>query len=511
MRPSGYYERLIDGISRVLILVSLLAIAAIVPVWLRMIVSPAPQEMREGALVWSTIAFLHGQNPYALDTLPGPANVYGPLYPLVVTPLAWIMGPTLAVHRLVNNLAIVLACGILYRVLRGEGVSRLVSLGGAAINLAGLLYWVGPTARPDGLGVALLIAAYAVMAPNPESPRRFGLGLLLSLLGFAAKIYYVVPVFTAVAWIAWRRGARRGVLYGAVVLAGLGLTVAGLATLYPAWAPIVLGANVAATSYDVAYLLQQTRDWAVFTLPLLVAFCVGWALSRRRSRGAQDAVDAGASLWTMAFLVGLVAIAARLGGHRGAHMTYFFHLVTPPLTILALRLADRTALARLAFSLSLLAGVFLNAHWFMLDVNRLDVAEQAFARLSAAISHSAHPTATSEMAPLLLAAGVDPVETGHTQYFRIVTPPWYLAPLWGPLDGLRRQERLFTRSFYKMIDGRGFDLVIANRRALDLLTPQLLYSRYKETTHLEIDMPWARQSWPVDVWIPTAFTDHDDN
>ena len=490
----------VQGAARALMLLGIVGIATLLPVWLRMIVSPAPQEMREGALLWTTIAFLHGHNPYALDTLPGPANVYGPLYPLLVTPLAWLFGPTLFVHRLVNNLAILVACTLLYRVLRREGASNLTALTGAAINFAGLLYWVGPTTRPDGLGVALLVGAYTVMVPDPTSARRLAGGLALSLLGFATKIYYVLPALTVVAWLLWRTGLRRGLRAGVITAAALLVATTGLAWLFPAWAPIVLGANIDATTYDVHYLLRQTLDWMIFSLPLVVALLGGllaaMPLSDRREWLA------GVDLWTVALAAGLAAVLFKMGGHRGAHMTYFFHLVTPPLTVVALRRLDRSPWAQLAVGLAFVAALGLNAHWFMRDPGRLARAERTFATLASEIDHAAHPTGTGEFAPLLLAAGVDPTESGHTQYFHIVAPPWYLGPFWSSLSTLYAQERQFTQQFYKTLDGRGYDVIVANRRALDLLSPPLLYSRYRDTQHLDIDLPWARQSWPVDVWVP---------
>lgn len=479
-----------------LTLLGVAGIACLIPYWLRMVVSPAPQEMREGALLWSTRAFLALQNPYAVETLPGPANVYGPLYPLLVVPFAWIFGPTLLAHRLVNGLGIAVACLIIYRVLRAFEVTRPTALAGAAINFAGLLYWVGPTARPDGVGVALLVAAYATMAPNPTSRWRFTLGLLLSLAGLATKVYYVLPIVAAVVWVALRQSPRQALQ--AAGMAALATTTAavGLSTLYPAWAPVVLGANLAATTYDVHHLLGQSWDWGLFSLPLAVAAAVAWRPGRR-------AID----LWTVALCVGAAAIVLGLGGHRGAHMTYFFHVLTPPLTIVALRDADRRPLPRFAMSLGLVVAVALNAHWFTLDWDRMARAEATFARLSRAIDAAVWPTGTSEVAPLLLAAGRDPIETGHTEYFRIRRPPAYLAPLWGETDRLEEGARLFERRFYSAMHRGAFDLVIANRRELDRITPDALALRYRPVERFVIDLPWAQQSWPVEIWT----RDHPEN
>lgn len=494
-RWSGGRSR-VDHWSRWLTLLGVVCIAALVPFWIRMMVSPAPQEMREGALLWSTRALLAHQNPYAIDSLPGPANMYGPLYPLVAMPVAWLLGPTLFAHRLVNGLGIAIACALIYRTLRGFDVRWPTALAGAAINLAGLLYWVGPTARPDGIGVALLVAAYAVMAPAPATPWRFVAGLLFSLAGLATKLYYVLPVVAAVVWIAHRHRPVVAARAAAGAALGIGGGVALLSWLFPAWAPVVLGANLAATTHDTRHLVRQAWDWAVFSLPLLVALAAAW-------RPWQRAAD----LWTVGLATGVAAVALVLGGHRGAHMTYFFHLITPPLTIVALRDADRRHATRLAFAATLLAAVVVNAQWFNWDMDRIRRAEATFARLSAAVAGATRPTGTSEVAPILLAAGVDPMETGHTEYFHVRRPPTLLSALWGDDARLQAAERRFDRRFYSAVTSGAFDLVIANRRRLDRITPDGLSSRYRTVDSLVIDLPWARQSWPVDIWIPARTDD----
>src|SRR5215510_642204 len=60
-------------------------IAAVMCGWLvvlhlRMIVSPAPQEMREGAIIWITRLVLEGRNPYAVSELPASSYAYGIIY-----------------------------------------------------------------------------------------------------------------------------------------------------------------------------------------------------------------------------------------------------------------------------------------------------------------------------------------------------------------------------------------------------------------------------------------------
>ncbi len=522
----------VDRVTLAFGAVSLASLAVLVLAWARMIVSPAPQEMREGAVLWTTSLFLSGDNPYAIGSPPGAANLYGPLYPLLVAAVATLLGPTLLAHRLVNAVGIAIACGLMYRILRRAGASPITASIGAGLNLAGLLYWVGPTARPDGVGMALSLGAYAVLAPAPDNARRFAWGLLLSLAGFAAKIYYVLPVFVAVIWMLARRDFRRGFAGAFVACAALALTIDGLAFVFPTWAPVVLGANLHATSYDKWHLLGQSRDWAIFSLPLLVALVGAWSPLRARRQdavfeaapGAQAAHSAAARkrsgaqgppratkpgsgaepqlIWVVALVVGAAAILVALGGHRGAHMTYFFHLVSPALTVVALRRVDERTLPRLAFAASLPVTLIANSHWFSFDLARLERAEATFAMLANAIDQAHRPTGTGEFAPLLLAAGVRPIETGHTEYVRYARVSPLRGRLWHSAEPLEADIRRLTRFSYAAVRTGSFDLVLANRRKLDVLTPEVLWDRYRVARQIDIDMPWTRQAWPVDVWVP---------
>src|SRR5262245_15371318 len=112
--PSTWSRRL----TSLSVTMATLAVEWLFLMHLRMIVSPAPQAMREGGVVWFTRLLLEGRNPYSLAELPEGANVYGIFYNLVVYPFARLFGNGFAVHRLVSALAIFGACALMYRLLR---------------------------------------------------------------------------------------------------------------------------------------------------------------------------------------------------------------------------------------------------------------------------------------------------------------------------------------------------------------------------------------------------------
>src|SRR4051812_16682294 len=94
-----------ERLTRVALLAGVALIAWLAVLHLRMLVSPAPQEMREGGELWITQLLLQGRNPYALAELPAGADVYGIFYNAVVLPFAALFANSFAVHRLVSGVA----------------------------------------------------------------------------------------------------------------------------------------------------------------------------------------------------------------------------------------------------------------------------------------------------------------------------------------------------------------------------------------------------------------------
>lgn len=458
-----------------------------------MATSPAPQEMREAAPLLTLLSFLQGQNPYALATLPGPANLYGPLYPLACVPFAWVLGTGLVAMRVATAVFLLGASAITYRLCRRAGGGVAISLLLTGQVLAGWLYWVGATVRPDGLCLLLMMAGYAAFSAGPPAWRRFLPALALWLLAFAAKIYFVFPAFVVAAWVFCTGRFRLGLAFGAVAGTGTAATMALLAFLFPGWAAVVLGASLGATVYDLDHLLRQSFDWAVFSLPLLIGLAVG----RPRSL----------SLWAFAALAGLLALLASLGGHTGAHMTYFFHLLSPFAAIALAEAAGDAPLPRRAVAIAFPLAILLNAHWFPWRIGVFAAGEAGFAQAARLIGAAKSPLATVEFAPLLVAVGRAAPENGHAEYFAYGLdhpPPAWLLPLWPSMELLRERAGSAARDVTDGLAAKKFDLVLTNRFGFGLIPRDLLAARYAVAGTLPVSMPWAAQSWQAEIWRPAV-------
>ncbi|MCU0985137.1 MAG: hypothetical protein MUC89_09380 [Acetobacteraceae bacterium] len=457
------------------------AFAWLLLVALRMIASPAPQEMREGAIVLSTLALLDGVNPYGGAGLArGAGNLYGVLYPLVVAPAAGLFGAGLVTHRAVAALGIAIATWLVWRGARQAGGSAALSAMAAALSAAGWLYWVGPTVRPDGVGLACMLGALVIAAPAPAEWRRFVPALLLSLAGFAAKIYFLGGIFIVVAHVLLFIRWQRGLVLGLAALAALAGWAGFLALMLPGWAALVLGANVGAASYDVGHLLRQGWDWLLFSVPLVTGLAaVALVAPAERLKGQ-------AGFWCFAALCGLAVLLVSLGGHGGAHMTYFFHLLTPPLAVAIAALAGTNPWPGRVMLLALPPTILLNAHWFVTNPHRFATAEARFAVAGELLAAARAPLVTTEFAALAALAGHVPVETGHSEYM---------------LDAAG--QAALRATIRAQLAARQHDVVIVNRNNGGLvLARDVEAAGYRRVAELPVDLVWAMQSWEADIWLP---------
>lgn len=483
------------------------------------ILADAPMEMRDGAVLATTIALLDGRNPYALPGLAMTGNVYGIVYPLSVLPFALLLGPGFLAHHLATAAAVWGACFLLWRWLRVRGVARTDALLGCLMVYAGLIYFTGAAARPDGIGVLLMFAALAVMERGEFSARAFAAGLGLSLLAMLAKIYFVWPAFAGASYVFLCRDLRRGFAYGVSAIIATAAAWALIGLVAPGYVAVVLMANLGATTYEVAHLVRQIREWSLFSLPLLAAGAMVLAMRARAGTLRLGGRDPGLMAAMLGF--GCVAILGALGGHTGAHLSYLFQLVSPFLAVVVLVAARREPWAVLAFRLSLPIAIVLNAHWFMPPgpARSGNCALAAF-EPEAAIASGRRVLATTELAGQLALARQPLAETGHAEYLdraALATPPAWLRPFVPPQAALAAEWNGLLQGIRDNVAARRYEVIYIGRHPSPLIPRALIAEHYQggpvpctntsEGRAISASlpgavMPWAQQVWPFEVWTP---------
>jgi hypothetical protein len=478
-------------------------IAALMCGWLavlhvRMIISPAPQEMREGAIIWITRLLLDGRNPYALSELPASTNAYGIVYHLVVWPFARVLGNGYTVHRVVSAAAIAGACALLYRLLRREGTDRMLAAVGVMLFYASSLYFVAPLARPDGLGVLFCIASVTWLFTADLTAKQFLVGLLFAMLALLTKVYLAFPPFVAALYVALFVSPTRGLAYGTAAVGAALAVLLAITVFYPAYVSVSIIDNMnSSTYYDVDHMERQTLDWLSYSLPLTVGtlavlarWVVGGGLARRPRL----------SPFAFGSIVNAGVFFAVFAGHPGAHMTYLFHLVTPLLIVAVLPQLAADSWARALVVVALPIAFVANAHYFPLTFDRFRRAEATSALLTDAIRSHTHVLGSTEVAGAIALSGQPVFDSGHSQYFGAAASdrPW---PGFVPADLLRARWDGFLDDINAGITGERFDLIIRSRRP-GLIPDRLVAQHYVRVATIDVDFPWGAQRWPVDLWEP---------
>ena len=480
-------------------------IAALMCAWLavlhlRMVISPAPQEMREGAIIWITRLLLEGRNPYALSELPASTNAYGIVYHLVVLPFARLFGNGYPVHRAISAAAIAGSCALMYRLLRRGGTDRVLAAAGVMLFYASSLYFVAPLARPDGLGVLFCMASITWLFVDDLSQRRFLAGLAFAILALLTKVYLAFPPFVIALYVFLFVSTKRGLIYG---LTTIGVSIAALLIMtivYPAYISVSLIDNMnSSTYYDVDHLKRQTLDWLSYSLPLTVGV-VAILLRAVASGSVRHPLRSRPSPFAFASVVNAAVFVAVFGGHPGAHMTYLFHLVTPLLIGAVFPRLDEQPWARTLVLVALPVAFATNAHYFPLTFSRFRDAEATFAKLSDKIRSHRHVLGSTEVAGAIALAGQPVFDSGHSQYFGTAGG----AHRWpGLVDASVLQQRwdVFLTDLNASIAEQRFDLIVRSRRP-GLIPGALVAEHYRRVKTVDIDFPWGAQQWPVDLWEP---------
>jgi hypothetical protein len=249
--------------------------------------------------------------------------------------------------RAANMAALCGAVALLAWVLRSYRTSWLATGGVAAIFFALNAGSSSIQARPDFLETLLIMGVLA--AGRPLVMDRMGAlkgGLVLGALGLAAfltKPYGLLP-WGAAATYPFVAG-RPFRLRRSLVIAGTSsLVICGGVAVFAGYNPYFILETVqfhfAHRDPSVWPLLVQTRDMALLACALVATAAAPLVLRRAGVRDALWPQDRDRRYWAWALALGCAAIGLGLGWHRGAYLTYYYHLILPALAVVAAQAAE---------------------------------------------------------------------------------------------------------------------------------------------------------------------------
>ncbi|MCB0431364.1 MAG: hypothetical protein H6585_06440 [Flavobacteriales bacterium] len=481
-----------------------------------------PLEYREAHIPCTTHMLLEGKNPFDLALQPNFTNVYGITFSYICYPVAYVLGETYAVYRLVAAVFIWLCCFVMVRIFRNEGVLWLFSVMGGVIMYASLLYFVTPMVRPDSFGLFLYLLAIYIPYRKRWSVLSMCVSAILVVVAFLAKTYFLLGAPFIGSYIFLFHSKRKGLIYTGIFLSILIPAVLWVNYQYETFFSNVFFVYTNYKIDDVAYLWLQCGEYLKHSGGLVAISLVAGYLSIRNTRlkDITQQIDvAHGSKPLLMFQMGLPHYIAlwvvalflyRMGQHKGAWLTYLLQLLTPVLLWLALKEFRRLPFAWATWGLLLALGVNIYTASFPYLRNARDVEAglPEWHMLQSLVASENLVLNTPLIAFERLKAGKKVYDTGNSEYFEHGGERQGLWSLISdPKPEIRERWNQFLSGVQDSVTHRVFDLVALDRGPRFLMDENRLQQSYSLLVTIPIVMPHATmhtaaQRFDVGIWEP---------
>ncbi|MFB2934889.1 hypothetical protein ACE1B6_06385 [Aerosakkonemataceae cyanobacterium BLCC-F154] len=486
----------------------------------QMIFYPFQLEYREAAPLTNTILLLKGGNPYDIANQPENTNVYGILYPLFVYPFAKLWGATIPVHRAISTFFIFAATGLIFWVMRSLKVSLILSIVAAIV-----FYWhqiLSATffVKPDSMGLFLFLASLVVAWKHKYSWLSLLASIILGLLGFIAKPYFVLSIPYLCLYLFLFHSKKKGIYYGFLSFLATGFTFGILNGLFATYFDNnffgYLNQRLAGSGLNYAFYQSKTYIFENLSIVvILVAFgyilvkntILNWHRFRVKeaiaqkfnlSKFNQPLIKLDVDLFTFCLLISLVLFYLKLGQHTGNWLAYLYHLVSPFLIIIAFRLANKLDVNSIILLLAIIA---LNL--FFIYPQPLFKGQdnyQQWQNLRVLISQHENVLNSPAIASILLEQDKKVYDSGQSEYF-ILGQKRKIFNIELPTDNkIKQRVKDYKQEIASSIQNQEFDLVVLTQRYSEFVSEDLVKKCYNYQGEVTVNM--LAQSWKLDVWRP---------
>lgn len=300
---------------------------------------PGPVLFQEGAFLVTTEFIMNGGNPYQVESLPHYAEIYGPLYPWIMSWLASFWDCTFFLHRWTSFFFLVLSCLLLFLWGRECGIERRFSILGALLYFILCANSYSVAARPDTLGVFLLLLGIYVPLQGKFSKRSLALSIFLGLLAFLTKPYFIFSILCVSVYLFFVESKKKACLFFGSFCLTLFLAILTLQYFAPYYLHSTLLIHFFYQSSDFSWLLLQLKEFSFLHCGILFFTGVASFYSFQQEKlflfsprkVAQHNV--GLALNSVSLGCAIAVLLSFMGWHVGAYLIYFFHLLTPFLLV----------------------------------------------------------------------------------------------------------------------------------------------------------------------------------
>ncbi len=498
---------------------------------LKLVSHEYPLDYNEGGMLVTTASLVKGESPYSIASQPAHISLYPIMTNILVAPLARVFGNTFELHRIVCAIFILACCALCYYLCRRASGGRTESFIAAALCYAALLHYSTPVASTNSLGLFLFLSAITVPWVNGFSTRSLAVAILLGILAFYTKQYFVACLGYVALYMFLTESKRRAIYFGLASLAAFSAVLVVVYYTVPFYLEATLfavGSAYIVYAYN-EYVVGQLGEYMQIYLPLLImltcAAVYRWYLKRRSPAPEGPGSQRGRPVNLRHFDQPLLAYKPNyiwfccacsififvliLGRNPGNHLTYLFQVVSPFLLVGTFALVSGLPKARWPFSVLIVWSLY---NCYVMLPRDFSVNDEGWRRIRSEISRADDIYASTLVVEEAVARGSPLYLSGGTRYFIFAgaKPSFFVKA-----DEQHREPQIWERHVERIqskIVNREFDLlVIDNLMSLPksfqdsgVDTQALLEAHYKLVA--EIKLPLMKRlgggGYRVKIWKP---------
>ncbi|MFK8049904.1 MAG: hypothetical protein AB8B81_15865 [Halioglobus sp.] len=501
----------------------------------QIISAPVPLDLYEGTMPLITGIIAEGFNPYTREFQPHAADVYPPLYNILVAPLTHIFGNTFLLHRSVSAVFIIIAAGLCGIATQKITRNWRFALATFALMYAALLFYGTPVASTNAPGVAIFIASWMVPWWAKFSHKSLVFALVCGLLSFYTKQYFILGMPILCLYLFLYHSMRAGLILGTVFASLLLSTLFMVHYTSPYYLDNTLFTPSAAAAglqtWDI--LLIQLQTFATTysgLLAIMIVAAIAWLYTKGPGRGLKllaahfqlakvglngPLLSAKINFFWFGLFWSTVAIVVSLGQNPGNYMTYLFQLMSPFLLIVAFK-----TLATVPENLKFISPLVLITLFQSYEILPKDFSTDLdkWGEMRELIAENDEILATQMLVMTLLEENKKVNQDGHTFYFPLAANKPEMFVKNQQQDTVESIWAAYIADMYRKIEHREYDLVLAsswemrgffdrNPPANSTLTGRKFLARhYKNVKTIPLSMTdrYGGGTYKVQVWQPRA-------
>lgn len=474
-----------------------------------------------------------GFNPYTREFQPQAADVYPPLYNIMVAPLTHLFGNTFLLHRSVSALFILIATGLCaLATQRITGNWRFASAS-FALMYAALLFYGTPVASTNAPGVAIFVASFVAPWYFKFSRNSLVFAVVCGILAFYTKQYFILGMAILCLYLFLYHSMSKAVMLGAIFTSALlgSLTVVHLTSPYYLDNTLFTPSAAIAGLQTLDILFIQLRTYATTysgLLLILVITAITWlsntglAEASRQIRSRFQLARAGLrgpllrskiDFFGFGLFWSTMAIVLTLGQNPGNYMTYLFQLMSPFLLIVVFKV-----ISQMPAKLNIISPLILISLYQAYAILPKDFSTDLdkWREMESLIAENDEILATQMLVMTLLEQNKAVNQDGHTFYFPLAAgkPGFFVKGR--PEDTVEGIWANYIANMYQKIETRGFDLVLVSswemRGFFDRNPPpnsklsgrRFLARHYKNSGTIPLSMTdrYGGGTYNIQVWKP---------